>query len=254
MDSVGLRFFSAGVDLSAAAKWAAQVDYRDRLGLLALTGADHRIVGHAVYERTGADRAEVAFEVADTVQGQGLGTILLAHLAEAAEEQGVSVFEAEVLPQNHRMIGVFRESGFGVRMRSKPDLVVVEIPTALSPDAIRALRGAREELGCCGTGSFPEAAFRGRDRRRPEARNRRRRNLPQPALPCLQRPRPSGQPERGGGPVGDGLRVGRASAWRRRARRDLRPRALRGRHRPPVCAEGCARAARDLGRIRRDRR
>jgi acetyl coenzyme A synthetase (ADP forming)-like protein len=135
-DSVGLRFFAAGVDLRAAAKWAAQVDYRDRLGLLALTGADHRIVGHAVYERTGTDRAEVAFEVADALQGQGLGTILLAHLAEAAEEQAVSVFEAEVLPQNHRMIEVFRESGFGVRMRSQPDLVVVEIPTSLSPDAI----------------------------------------------------------------------------------------------------------------------
>ena len=97
-DSVGLRFFSAGVDLRAAAKWAAQVDYRDRFGLLALTGADHRIVGHAVYQRTGTDRAEVAFEVADAFQGQGLGTILLAHLAEAAEEQGVRVFEAEVLP------------------------------------------------------------------------------------------------------------------------------------------------------------
>ena len=88
---MGLRFFSAGVDLSAAANWAAQVDYRDRLGLVALTGTDHGIVGHAVYTRTGADRAEVAFEVADALQGQGLGTILLAHLAEAAEEQGVSL-------------------------------------------------------------------------------------------------------------------------------------------------------------------
>ena len=38
-----------GSTCSAAAKWAAQVDYRDRFGLLALTGADHRIVGHAVY-------------------------------------------------------------------------------------------------------------------------------------------------------------------------------------------------------------
>ena len=90
-DSLGLRFFSAGVNLRAAADWAAQVDYGTGSASSRLAGADQRIVGHAAYDRTGVDRAEVAFEVADALQGQGLGTILLAHLAEAAEEQGVSV-------------------------------------------------------------------------------------------------------------------------------------------------------------------
>ena len=84
----------------------------------------------------------MAFEVADELQGQGLGTILLAHLAEAAEEQGVAIFEASVLPDNYRMAGVFRDSGFSVQMRSKPDLISVEMPTTISAEARRALRRA----------------------------------------------------------------------------------------------------------------
>jgi len=134
-DSRRLRFFSLGTNLEHAAEWAADVDYDKRYGLLATAGADQRIVGHAAYERTGPDRAEVGFEVADEYQGRGLGTILLAHLAEAAEEQGVALFEATVLPDNYRMAEVFRESGFTPRMRSKPDLIEVEVPTTLSEEA-----------------------------------------------------------------------------------------------------------------------
>jgi hypothetical protein len=37
---------------------------------------------------------------------------LLAHLAEAAAEEVTTVFVAITLPGNHRMIGVFRDSGF----------------------------------------------------------------------------------------------------------------------------------------------
>src|SRR5688500_16892631 len=124
-DSRSLRFFSLGVNLDGAAQWAADVDYQRRFGLVALGGRRQAIVGHASFNRDDPDddRAEVAFEVADAYQGNGLGTILLAHLAEAAQEQGVSVFEAEVLPHNHRMVEVFRESGFAVRTRSDPDVL-----------------------------------------------------------------------------------------------------------------------------------
>ena len=134
-DSLFFRFFSLGANLEAAAKWAADVDYEHRFGLIATSGAEHRIVGHAGYQVTNGDRAEVAFAVADDLQGRGLGSILLVHLAEAAEEQGVAIFEASVLPENFRMAGVFRESGFSVRMRSKPDLISVEMPTTISPAA-----------------------------------------------------------------------------------------------------------------------
>ena len=48
----------------------------------------------------------------------------------------MSVFEAEVLPHNHRMVEVFRESGFAVRTRSDPDVLRVEFPTEMSDDAL----------------------------------------------------------------------------------------------------------------------
>jgi acetyl coenzyme A synthetase (ADP forming)-like protein len=137
-DSRSLRFFSLGVNLDGAAEWAADVDYELRFGLVALGGTRQAVVGHATWSRADPDddRAEVAFEVADAYQGNGLGTILLAHLAEAAEERGVSVFEAEVLPHNHRMAEVFRESGFAVRTRSGPDVLKIEFPTEMSEGAM----------------------------------------------------------------------------------------------------------------------
>src|SRR6266540_1749244 len=110
-ESLRLRFFSPGVNLSSAAKWASAVDYEDRYGLIATGGKHHRIVGHAGYERTDGD------------------------LAEAAQEKGVEIFEATVLPDNYKMAEVFRESGFAPRIRSKPDVVAVEFPTTISDEA-----------------------------------------------------------------------------------------------------------------------
>jgi GNAT superfamily N-acetyltransferase len=40
----------------------------------------------------------VAFLVANDFQGHGISTIMLAHLAAAAEEHGIATFVAEVLP------------------------------------------------------------------------------------------------------------------------------------------------------------
>jgi ribosomal protein S18 acetylase RimI-like enzyme len=67
----------------------------------------------------------VAFAVADELQGMGIATILLSRLAQAAEESGIRWFEAEVLPQNHRMLEVFRDSGFAVTTHSEPGVIHV---------------------------------------------------------------------------------------------------------------------------------
>jgi acetate---CoA ligase (ADP-forming) len=134
-DSRAFRFFSSAANLDRAAEWASDVDYRARYGLLALRGAEQSVVGNASYVGTDDGRAEVAFAVADELQGKGLGTILLAHLAEAASEAGIGLFEAEVLTTNHRMVEVFRESGFPVEISSAPGSIHVELPTSLSSDA-----------------------------------------------------------------------------------------------------------------------
>ena len=134
-ESMVFRFFGrTGIDW--ATSWAVDVDYADRFALVAVRGAEHAIVAHAAYIRTGGDRAEVAFVVSDAWQGHGIATILLAQLAAAAQPHGISTFTAEVLPANHRMIEVFRESGFPVDTRSAPGVITIELPTSLSADAI----------------------------------------------------------------------------------------------------------------------
>lgn len=132
--SQAFRFFSGAVDLDGIARSMANVDYRGHYGLLATRS--ERPVGHGVYVEMEEDKAEVAFAIADDLQGHGLGTILLAHLAEAAAEGGFATFLAEVLPQNQRMIEMFRESGFPVEIEASAEGLRVEFPTSLSPEAV----------------------------------------------------------------------------------------------------------------------
>ena len=153
-DSIFFRFFSGSVDLEKAARWAVDVDYRNRYGLVATSGPEASIVGHGTYQSTGDGRAEIAFAVSDSLQGQGLGTILLAHLAEAATENNIGTFYAEVLPANHRMVEVFRESGFPVEIRSEPGLIVVELPASLSPEAIERFEMREQTAAVAAMRSF----------------------------------------------------------------------------------------------------
>ncbi|HEY3143723.1 MAG TPA: bifunctional GNAT family N-acetyltransferase/acetate--CoA ligase family protein [Acidimicrobiales bacterium] len=133
-----LRFFSGFPNLEKAVQWATDVDYDRRYGLVATTGADGRVVGAAGWDREPdrPERAEVALEIADAMQGKGLGTILLGQLAEAANETGVQVLGAEVLPENHQMIKVFRDCGFPVKTHTIPGVILIEFPTSLSPEAL----------------------------------------------------------------------------------------------------------------------
>jgi acetyl coenzyme A synthetase (ADP forming)-like protein len=137
-ESLTLRFFSGFPNLDTAVRWATEVDYDRRYGLIATSGDDGRVVAHAGWEREPdrPDRAEVAFAIADAMQGHGLGTILLGQLAEAADQAGVTLLNAEVLPQNYRMVRVFRDSGFPVTTHAIPGLLLVELPTSLSPEAL----------------------------------------------------------------------------------------------------------------------
>jgi acetate---CoA ligase (ADP-forming) len=135
-DSIGFRFFGAP-NLEQATKWSLDVDYADRFGLVALTGDPPAVVAHGTYLRINEHKAEIAFLVADAWQERGISTILLAHLAEVADRHGISTFLAEVLPHNHRMIKVFRASGFPVDMRATPDAIEIELPTSLTEKGIR---------------------------------------------------------------------------------------------------------------------
>ena len=87
------------------------VDYRDRMALVAVLSDD--IIGVGRYDRLAAtDHAEVAFTVEDAFQGHGVGTLLLERLVPVARANGIRAFEAEVLADNRRMLGVFADVGF----------------------------------------------------------------------------------------------------------------------------------------------
>jgi acetate---CoA ligase (ADP-forming) len=135
--STALRFFSSFPNLDSAVTWATEVDFQRRYSLLATSG-DGRVLAHAGWERESdrPERAEVALAIADAMQGKGRGTIMLGQLAEAADQAGIDVLGAEVLPQNHQMIQVFRDSGFPVTTRTVPGVLLFEVPTLLTPEGL----------------------------------------------------------------------------------------------------------------------
>ena len=112
-----LRFGTAAPNLEAATHQWALPPTRGHVSLLAVTGADHHVIGEASYEELRRDRAEFAIAIADDYQGHGLGTHLVGLLAEIADAAGIVTFEAAVLPENGPMLEVFRESGLPVRIR-----------------------------------------------------------------------------------------------------------------------------------------
>src|SRR3954469_13753227 len=131
------RFFSPAVNLSWAARSAADVDYLERYGLVAVAADDRTVLAHGMYVVTRWPDAEVAFAVADELHGQGIATTMLAHLVQAAQAVGISRFVAHVLAANHRMVGVFRQSGLDARVRARSGELEITMPTELSQDAQR---------------------------------------------------------------------------------------------------------------------
>jgi RimJ/RimL family protein N-acetyltransferase len=132
-ESVYLRYFSPHARLSAKeVAHATQLDHRDREAYVALDR--DTLIGIGSYERgAGDDSAEIAFEVDDAQQGRGIGTLLFETLAAVARERGIRRFVATVLPQNRRMLQLFREVGLAERTRF--DGGVVEVDLELAPPA-----------------------------------------------------------------------------------------------------------------------
>lgn len=123
------RFFAPYPELSSrdVARFT-QVDYEGRLALIVTVG--NEMIGVGRYERTDPTTAEVAFLIEDAHQGRGLGQLLLEHLAQAAREQGITKFTAEVLPDNRKMITVFTEAGYKVAREFEDGVIVVEFDIA----------------------------------------------------------------------------------------------------------------------------
>ena len=75
-------------------------------------------------------QAEIAFVVVDAYQGQGIGTILMRHLAVLARDAGLQELVAEVLPENTAMRKLFEK--FGFRPNSKGSSQVIHLTLQLA--------------------------------------------------------------------------------------------------------------------------
>ena len=124
------RFLGGGMSALRAARWLIG----HGVGLVATAGVDgHDVVAHACFvPEPNGERAELAFAVADAWQGRGIGTLMLAHLAQLAEASGVVTLTAVVHPGNHRMLSVLRDSGFALDVRAEPGLLRIELPAQLT--------------------------------------------------------------------------------------------------------------------------
>ncbi|MEJ7726914.1 MAG: GNAT family N-acetyltransferase, partial [Actinomycetes bacterium] len=109
---------------------------KDHGVLVALRG--EVLVGVAGYELVSSEEAEVALLVEDTHQGEGIGTLLLEHLASRARRNGVLRFIADTLPQNHRMLQVFDRSGLERGHTLRSGVVDIGLVTTLDETALDA--------------------------------------------------------------------------------------------------------------------
>ena len=120
------RWFTGGVDIAGAERWAAHPERVGAVGLLALAGEEP--VGHAVLVPSTDARAEVAFEVAAPWRRHGIAGALLERLLELAVDRGLREVYAEVLTENADMLAVLREHG-GQTERRAGGVVTVTLTT-----------------------------------------------------------------------------------------------------------------------------
>ena len=146
-ESVYLRYFSYKHELSEAdLDRLCNPDFHERVVLVVTQpgSTEEIIIASAGYvAHDGADSvraAEVAFAVAEDVQGQGLSSKLLAVLAELARADGVQRFDAEVLSRNAAMLSVFEHSGLPMQVGAEQDGVISVSLSLAAPTAAGASR------------------------------------------------------------------------------------------------------------------
>jgi GNAT superfamily N-acetyltransferase len=105
-ESVYRRFFSPVASAEHFTRLVLRADAHERMAIAAVEGGE--LVAVAQYSRRpGADEADLAILVADEWQRQGLGTRLVAALADRARGRGIARFTVDVQGDNfgiHRLL------------------------------------------------------------------------------------------------------------------------------------------------------
>jgi GNAT superfamily N-acetyltransferase len=121
-------------------------DTPNRISLLGLI--DMRPVALAEADGlTAAAGCEIALAVDDDLQGQGIGTLLLAELVRRAANRGALRLRADVLHDNRMMLEVIQHSGMPLSLTSARDAdhIIMTFPTpghaaAAAPQDLRLCR------------------------------------------------------------------------------------------------------------------
>jgi acetyl coenzyme A synthetase (ADP forming)-like protein len=105
------------------------------------------VVAAANYVRLrDARTAEIAFAVADELQGRGIATRLLEQLAGVAVAVGIEEFVAEVMLDNSAMLRVFADAGFETTRETVLGTAEVHLALA-STETLRARVDQRDHVG-----------------------------------------------------------------------------------------------------------
>ena len=153
-------------------------DRPEGYGLIVTTGAEERVVAHAVFELERPDRAEVAFAVADEMQGRGLATVLLAHLAQVAvraRRRDLHRDRPAREPADDQRVPRVRLPGRGARVAGRDR---ARVPDRAGRGRAAQVRGSRPGGGGRGGRAGAAAALGGRDRRVAATGLLRRRGVP----------------------------------------------------------------------------
>ena len=126
MQSLQRRFFVPKKGFSEQEMaFFLNIDFESHVAIVAEIPEDGSpiIAGGGRYIVVQPGEAEVAFNVVDAYQGQGIGTILMRHLAVLARNAGLKELVAEVLPENTAMLKLFKKFGFRTDAKGSPQVV-----------------------------------------------------------------------------------------------------------------------------------
>ena len=136
-----LRFFSAGISIDREVQRLVMLG-DDHVALVA--EHDGLAVGVASYEILSGDQAELAILVDDAWQGDGIGSLLIEHLAAVARRGGIQARRRRARQQCHHA-SYRRKPGTGIVRQhgDDPEVVRIHIPTQPDERALAAA-GARD--------------------------------------------------------------------------------------------------------------
>ena len=127
------RFFNLCTPDRALTYSPADVDYDREFGVIGESNDGIVAVAHYFASPRPQHVAEVAFAIADSGQGHGIGTKLLEFLVAVARTHGIERFEADVLAGNRRMLDVFLGMGFVIESDVAAGTIHLSFPIASTP-------------------------------------------------------------------------------------------------------------------------